>query len=95
MWITNILLEKIRKKEGGTAYLKIILDEKTKRKTVWITEDEQKNGCLKQDFENTEAEDSGKKYKNIIFISGHDDLFSMTEGLLLHNFGLEHRNNTK
>ena len=39
------------KTKGGLAYLKINLNEKTKRRTVWMTEEEMKDECLKQVFQ--------------------------------------------
>lgn len=69
--------------------MKINLNEKTKRRTVWMTEAEMKDECLKQVFQDAKPQKDSAKYQNVIFISGHHDFFSMTEGLLLHNYGLE------
>ena len=80
-------MEKLGKSKGGFAYLKINLNEKTKRRTVWMTEREK--DCLPHELESQETKDRNKKYQNIIFISGNQDLFSMTEGLLLHNYHME------
>ena len=62
--------------------MKINLNEKTKRRTVWMTEEEMKDECLKQVFQDAKPQKDSAKYQNVIF---------MTEGLLLHNYGLEQK----
>lgn len=55
--------------------MKINLNEKTKRRTVWMTEEEMKDECLKQVFQDAKPQKDSAKYQNVIFISGHHDFF--------------------
>ncbi|MBQ4312358.1 MAG: hypothetical protein II773_12280 [Oscillospiraceae bacterium] len=52
---------------------------------VWLTNEEQKIYDRKELTERLLSDVSNKKCKVVFFLSGNDDLYSCTEGLLLRN----------
>lgn len=52
---------------------------------VWLTNEEQKIYDRKELTERLLSDVSNKKCKVVFFMSGKDDLYSCTEGLLLRN----------
>lgn len=52
---------------------------------VWLTNEEQKKYDRKELTERLLSDVGNKKCKVVFFLSGYDDLYSCTEGLLLRN----------
>ncbi len=54
---------------------------------VWLTNDEQQEYDLNELTKQLLSETTVKKCKVVYFLSGSEDLFTNTEGLLLKNLG--------
>ncbi len=68
--------------------LRFEVDEKRKILMLWLTQAEDADEAFKKSLLAEIEEGKMDEYRLIVFSSGKRELFSMTEGLLLHNYRL-------
>lgn len=75
-------------KQKECCLLEINVSENKRIVEIWLTNQEQEDDSISEFVQNTADKYSDKKYKVAVFMSGDNDLFDCTEGLIEHNLCL-------
>ena len=65
--------------------MEICINDERKTVEVWLSNEEKNNPAVRQRLKPLYAEYAEKKYTVAVFMSGSQDLYSLTSGLLCYN----------